>query len=194
MIPKRKFCVRCAALLVIPTERNSVMEPFLGSLLLVAFNFAPTGWAFCNGQLLQISQYTALFSLLGTTYGGDGVTTFALPDLRGGVPISFGQGTGLQNYNLGQTGGAESVNSGSQSVTVSQSFREPLLAVSSLRGLPLPYVHRMMAIMPKLANTTTPRTDVGNDASCHRRPRHFQTGPAPHLGTKPPGQALPPHH
>ena len=85
------------------------METFLGSLLLVPYNFAPTGWALCNGQLLQISQYTALFSLLGTTYGGDGTNTFALPDFRGRVPISSGQGPGLQSYNLGQTGGAESV-------------------------------------------------------------------------------------
>jgi microcystin-dependent protein len=88
------------------------MEPFLGSLLLVPFSFAPTGWALCNGQLLPISQYTALFSLLGTTFGGDGVNTFALPDLRGRVPISSGQGPGLQNYNLAQTGGAESVTLG----------------------------------------------------------------------------------
>ena len=88
------------------------METFLGSLLLVPYNFAPTGWALCNGQLLQISQYTALFSLLGTTYGGDGITTFALPDLRGRVPISSGQGVGLQNYALGHAGGAEHVSLG----------------------------------------------------------------------------------
>ncbi len=84
------------------------MEPFLGSLLLVPYNFAPQGWALCNGQLLPISQNTALFSLLGTTYGGDGVSTFALPDLRGRVPISSGQGPGLQPYSLGQSGGVES--------------------------------------------------------------------------------------
>ena len=84
------------------------MDYFLGSLLLVPYNFAPAGWALCNGQLLPIAQYTALFSLLGTTYGGDGKTTFALSDLRGRVPLSSGQGVGLQNYNLGQTGGAES--------------------------------------------------------------------------------------
>ncbi len=83
------------------------MEPFLGSLLLVPYNFAPTGWALCNGQLLPISQNTALFSLIGTTYGGDGVSNFALPDLRGRVPISAGQGPGLQAYQLGQSGGAE---------------------------------------------------------------------------------------
>ena len=89
-------------------RKGSFMDNFLGSLLLVPYNFAPAGWAFCNGQLLPIAQYTALFSLLGTTYGGDGKTTFALPDLRGRVPVSSGQGVGLQNYNIGQTGGAES--------------------------------------------------------------------------------------
>ena len=88
------------------------MNQFLGQLLLVAFNFAPAGWALCNGQLLSISQYTALFQLLGTTYGGDGVNTFALPDLRGRVPLSSGQGAGLQNYAIAQAGGAEGVTLG----------------------------------------------------------------------------------
>jgi microcystin-dependent protein len=84
-------------------------QPYIGELLLVPYNFVPVGWAACNGQLLPIQQNTALFSLLGTTYGGDGVTSFALPDLRGRVPISTGQAPGLQNYALGQTGGQESV-------------------------------------------------------------------------------------
>ena len=84
-------------------------EPFLGQIMLVPYNFAPRGWAFCNGQVLPISQNTALFSLLGTTYGGNGQTTFALPDLRGRVPNSSGQGPGLENYDLGQVGGFESV-------------------------------------------------------------------------------------
>src|ERR1700733_8443311 len=84
-------------------------NPFLGQLLLVPYNFAPVGWFLCNGQLLEIEQYTALYSLIGTTYGGDGRTTFALPDLRGGGPVSSGQGTGLSNYDLGQTYGVESV-------------------------------------------------------------------------------------
>jgi microcystin-dependent protein len=85
------------------------VEPFLGQLMCVAFTYAPKGWAMCQGQLLQISQNTALFSLLGTTFGGDGRTTFALPDLRGRVANSSGQGPGLQNYNLGQVTGSESV-------------------------------------------------------------------------------------
>ena len=87
-------------------------EPFLGSIILFAGNFAPRGWAFCNGQILSIAQNTALFSLLGTTYGGNGQTTFALPDLRGRAPIHSGQGPGLQSYALGQVGGEESVTLG----------------------------------------------------------------------------------
>jgi microcystin-dependent protein len=83
-------------------------EPFLGQLLLVPYNFAPRGWAFCNGQILPIAQNTALFSLLGTTYGGNGQTTFALPDLRGRCALSAGQGPGLSSYDLGQVGGVES--------------------------------------------------------------------------------------
>ena len=83
-------------------------EPFLGEIEAFAFNFAPRGWALCAGQVLPINQNTALFSLLGTTYGGNGTTTFQLPDLRGRVANAFGQGQGLGNYSLGQTGGQES--------------------------------------------------------------------------------------
>lgn len=85
------------------------MEPFLGSIMPMAFNFAPIGWYSCSGQLLSISQNTALFSLLGTYYGGDGQTTFALPDLRGRVVIGQGQGPGLSNYSVGEAAGVESV-------------------------------------------------------------------------------------
>src|ERR1700733_15353479 len=83
--------------------------PFLGQLLLVPYNFAPRGWAFCSGQILPIAQNTALFSLLGTTYGGNGQTTFALPDLRGRTALSSGQGPGLGSYDLGEVSGTESV-------------------------------------------------------------------------------------
>ncbi len=86
-----------------------MQDPWIGEIALVAFNFAPQGWAFCNGQLLSIAQNTALFSLLGTTYGGDGQTTFALPNLQSRVPLHFGQGTGLSPYAIGATGGVESV-------------------------------------------------------------------------------------
>jgi microcystin-dependent protein len=85
-------------------------EPFLGQVIAVGFNFAPVGWAFCNGALLSISQNDALYSLLGTTYGGDGVNTFGLPNLQGRVPVNQGTGPGLSNYVMGQVGGVESVN------------------------------------------------------------------------------------
>lgn len=83
-------------------------EPFIAAIILFAGNFAPRGWAFCSGQILSIAQNTALFSLLGTTYGGNGQTTFALPDLRGRVPIGPGQGPGLANVSLGEVSGNSS--------------------------------------------------------------------------------------
>ncbi len=85
------------------------MDPILGSIIIFAGNFAPKPWAFCQGQLLSIAQNSALFAILGTTYGGDGQTTFALPDLRGRVAVSQGQGPGLSNYFLGQQAGTENV-------------------------------------------------------------------------------------
>jgi microcystin-dependent protein len=84
-------------------------QPFVGEIRIVGFNFAPRGWAFCNGQLLPISQNTALFSLLGTYYGGDGRVTFGLPNFAGSAPIQQGQGQGLSLYDLGQTGGETAV-------------------------------------------------------------------------------------
>jgi microcystin-dependent protein len=86
-----------------------IMEPFLGQICLFGFNFAPRGWALCNGQLMSIAQNTALFSLLGTTYGGDGNTTFALPNLQGRVPIHQGAGPGLSPRNIGEMSGWESI-------------------------------------------------------------------------------------
>jgi microcystin-dependent protein len=84
-------------------------DPFVAEIRMFAGNFAPTGWATCDGQLLPISQNTALFSLLGTTYGGNGQSTFALPDLQGSAPMQPGQGSGLSLYDLGQQGGVEFV-------------------------------------------------------------------------------------
>ena len=107
-------------------------DPFLGTIRLVAFNFAPVGWALCQGQTLPISQNTALFSLLGTYFGGDGVNNFGLPDLRGRLAVGQGQGPGLSNYSQGQSGGAETV-------------------VLSANQAPL-HTHTMMAA----ANVTTP--------------------------------------
>jgi microcystin-dependent protein len=84
-------------------------DPFVAEIRIFGFNFAPKGWAFCAGQLLPISQNTALFSLLGTTYGGDGKSTFALPDMQGNAPMHPGQGPGLSLHDLGETGGSETV-------------------------------------------------------------------------------------
>jgi len=84
-------------------------DPFVAEIRVVGFNFPPTGWAFCNGQLLPISQNTALFSLLGTFYGGDGKSTFALPNLQGSAAVHQGQGPGLSEYFLGQLGGSQFV-------------------------------------------------------------------------------------
>jgi microcystin-dependent protein len=85
------------------------MDAFLGEIRLMGFPFAPKGWAYCQGQLLSVPQNAALFSLLGTTYGGDGRTTFGLPDLRGRVIIGAGTGPGLSSHSIGQQGGQESV-------------------------------------------------------------------------------------
>jgi microcystin-dependent protein len=84
-------------------------DPFVAEIRIFGFNFAPTGWALCNGQLMPISQNTALFSLLGTTYGGDGKSTFALPDLQGAAPMHPGQGPGLSLRDLGESGGSDTV-------------------------------------------------------------------------------------
>ena len=84
-------------------------EPFLGQVIIFAGTYAPQGWAMCNGQLLSIAQNTALYALLGTTYGGDGRTTFAVPDLRGRLPVGTGTGAGLPPVNIGQSGGSTQV-------------------------------------------------------------------------------------
>jgi microcystin-dependent protein len=85
------------------------MDPFVAEIRIFPFNFAPRGWAWCDGQLLPLSQNTALFSLLGTTYGGNGKSNFALPDLQGRAPMHPGQGPGLSLHDLGETGGSETV-------------------------------------------------------------------------------------
>lgn len=84
-------------------------QPYIGQIMMTGFNFAPTGWALCNGQILSISQNAPLFSLIGTTYGGNGTSTFQLPNLQSSVPIHMGTGPGLSTYVIGQVGGAENV-------------------------------------------------------------------------------------
>lgn len=93
----------------IAQEANAQSEPFIGEIMWVGYTFCPRGWANADGQLLPIAQHNALFSLYGTTYGGDGRTTFALPDLRGRVSVHTGQGPGLSSYPLGSKGGQEQV-------------------------------------------------------------------------------------
>lgn len=94
-------------------------EPYIGEIRMFAGNFAPAGWAFCQGQLVPISENDALFTLIGTTYGGDGQETFGIPDLQGRAPMHAGQGPGItQNYQLGENGGVESVTLSTQQIPV----------------------------------------------------------------------------
>lgn len=104
-------------------------QPYIGEIRMFAGNFAPAGWEMCEGQLLPISENETLFNLIGTTYGGDGQSTFALPDLRGRLPIHQGQGSGLTNRTLAETGGVEQV-----TLTVSQipAHNHPFLASADL--------------------------------------------------------------
>lgn len=106
------FCTLTATitfLAAVPHHANAGMEPFVGEINYVAFNFAPQGWLQCDGQILSINQYQALYALIGTAYGGDGVSNFKLPDLRGKVPVHQGGSPGFSVYNMGQTSGAENV-------------------------------------------------------------------------------------
>ena len=123
------------------------MQAFLSTILVWPPNFAPNGWALCAGQLMSISQNTALFSLLGTTYGGDGITTFGLPNLQGRVPVGAGQGSGLSLYNLGDNGGVESVTLGintmpqhSHSATQNLSVSLPAVTTTGTTNQPGPSV------------------------------------------------------
>ena len=111
-------------------------EPFIGTIMAFGFNFAPRGWAQCMGQLLSISQNTALFSLLGTTYGGDGVTTFGLPDLRGRVPVGQGQGPGLSNYTLGEETGSENITLISAQMPSHTHVLNDLVATMKVKNVP----------------------------------------------------------
>jgi microcystin-dependent protein len=123
------------------------MQAFLSTILVWPPNFAPNGWALCAGQLMSISQNTALFSLLGATYGGDGIRTFGLPNLQGRVPVGAGQGSGLSLYNLGDNGGVESVTLGintmpqhSHSATQNLSVSLPAVTTTGTTNQPAPSV------------------------------------------------------
>jgi len=132
-------------------------EPFLGQITAFGFNFAPYQWMQCNGQILPISQYAALFSLLGTQFGGNGTSTFGLPNLNGVVPIGQGQGPGLQNYVMGETGGTPQVTLLATQVPAhTHSFQ----AVSGLGTTPTPATGQTLGRGRTTPTTTPPNLTV----------------------------------
>jgi microcystin-dependent protein len=151
------------------------MPPYIGQLDCVGFSFAPVGWLPCDGRLLPISQYDPLFTLIGTTYGGDGQQTFALPDLRGRAPIHAGAGSGLSNYVIGQQSGVESVTlTGPQTPvhshawTVTSAAGNQAHANNTIYGTSVsnPY-HTPPANVPLAANMCPP---FGGNSSHENRP------------------------
>lgn len=139
------------------------MDPFLGEIRLLGCNFAPSGWAICAGQLMPIQQNTALFSLLGTTYGGNGTTTFALPDLRGNTPIGFGQGAGLSDYALGEVGGAADVTLLAADIPAHTHTVAAVAAVGTL-NTPAAGLLAQSSIRSNLYETTTANTTMAPTA------------------------------
>ena len=154
------------------------MDPFVAEIRIFPFNFAPTGWAWCDGQTMPISQNTALFSLLGTTYGGDGVTTFALPDLRGKVPMHPGQGPGLSPHDLGEHGGSEAVALQESEIPA---HAHSLTASSSDGDLTIPTPQRVLAksIGQNLYASTSSLTSMAPSA------RSSTGGGTPHNNMQP---------
>jgi microcystin-dependent protein len=147
-------------------------EPFISQITIFGCNFAPRGWAMCDGQLLAISQNTALFSLLGTTYGGDGRSTFALPDLRGRAPIHEGHGAGLSDHRLGARGGSEFHN-----LTVNQMPSHNHSAALTSGSVSL-------QATTEVGDSATPRTNdflaTPSDLPGQDQPEHiYKAGPAP---------------
>src|SRR5579863_4237911 len=110
-------------------------QPYVGEVRMFGGNFAPSNWAFCNGQTMSISQYQVLFTLIGTTYGGDGQTTFNLPNLQGRLGVGMGQGGGLSNYVLGQSAGVEAV---TLTTTTMAAHNHPLMASQTTATLNYP--------------------------------------------------------
>ncbi|MVM37044.1 phage tail protein [Spirosoma sp. HMF3257] len=132
------------------------MEPYIGQVQLFSFNFPPKDWAFCDGRLLSIVQNQALFSLIGTTYGGDGITTFALPTLRGRIPIGFGQGPGLTSRQMGEESGTESVTL----ISSQMPAHNHLLMASSQPATQNSPENHLLAISNGLDNSSQPHNNV----------------------------------
>jgi len=147
-----------------PRPAKAGAEPFIGELMLVPYSFCPRNFTEAAGQILPISQNQALFSLLGTTYGGDGRTTFRLPDLRGRVPVGSGQGAGLSNVRLGQNGGAESV-----SLSVDQMPPHTHAATTAVT---------IAATLKASATTATGGAPSGNVLADTKRRKTYHAGPA----------------
>lgn len=143
-----------------------MQNPMMGQIIAFGGNFAPRGWALCEGQLLPVSQYSALFSILGTIYGGDGRTTFALPDLRGRIPIQEGRGPGLSDYPLGRKGGQETV-----TLTVNQipSHNHYLNADANTGTTNVPTNHILAntAAFDNEYSTSNPNTQLNSGAIRH---------------------------
>src|SRR3989442_4476304 len=138
-------------------------DPFVAEIRIFPFNFAPKGWAFCDGQLLPISQNTALFSLLGTTYGGDGKSNFALPNMQGNAPMHPGQGPGLSLHDLGETGGSETVTLLESEIPTHQHV---LRALTDVAAKPVPSPARTLARSNgcNARNATLPATPISFNA------------------------------
>ena len=140
-------------------------DPFVAEIRIFPFNFAPKGWAWCDGQLLPLSQNTALFSLLGTTYGGNGKSNFALPDLQGRAPMHPGQGPGLSLHDLGETGGSETVSllesevpSHSHAMRASSDGADNFVAVANMLAKPVGRGNNLYS------TTTTPLAAMSDKA------------------------------
>jgi len=136
------------------------MEPFIGQVLMFGGNFAPRSWAFCHGQLLAISSNSALFSILGTIYGGDGRTTFGLPDLRGRVAIQQGNGPGLPSYRLGQRGGNENTTLLTSNLPPAQ-ISAPATAVDPTSSEPVGNIPTVAADDEEMYSSATPTGIMG---------------------------------
>lgn len=138
------------------------MDPFVAEIRIFPFNFAPKGWAFCNGQILPLSQNTALFSLLGTTYGGDGKSNFALPDLQDRTPMHPGQGPGLSLHDLGETGGSETVSLLESEIPA---HNHTLMAANLNSQSTIPTNNSLGRGNPvKIYSTGTPSTGMGSNS------------------------------
>jgi microcystin-dependent protein len=144
-------------------------DPYIGQILYVGFNFAPVGWNFCDGSVLQITSNDALFALIGTTYGGDGQTTFALPDLQGRVPIHQGQSPGTSNYVIGQRAGAESVTLTTAQMPAhvhSLSFKAPIPGTSAIATSAVPAGHALASTGRNLTySSSAPNVSLGGSVT-----------------------------